>query len=260
LNPNLSTNGEEHREFYELPSVVRTYCSNNDLQRPEEKIISILKDQLYNMRMLDIGIGTGRTTIHFANLVKEYVGIDYSKNMISACKNRFSNLPQNVSFKVCDAKSMNIFEDNYFDFILFSYNGIDCVSHEYRFQILNEIRRICTKGGYFSFSSHNIQSLTIRGFKNLSDLKRRIKRYQKLLRANKQIWRIKKKKYALVKDSGHDFRIGNYYIKPEEQLKQLTDMGFTNIRTFSFNSGKEIVNNIELNKLTDSWLYYLANI
>ena len=35
--------------------------------------------------MLDIGVGTGRTTMHFAGLVKEYVGVDYSSALIQAC-------------------------------------------------------------------------------------------------------------------------------------------------------------------------------
>ena len=75
------------------------------------------------MKMLDIGVGGGRTTLHFAPLVKEYVGIDYSQNMIKACQERFAQ----VSFQTADARSMGIFKDSTFDFILFSYNGIDYI-------------------------------------------------------------------------------------------------------------------------------------
>lgn len=36
--------------------------------------------------MLDIAVGAGRTTLHFASLIKSYVGIDYSSGMITECK------------------------------------------------------------------------------------------------------------------------------------------------------------------------------
>src|ERR1041385_7806991 len=74
---------------FERERVVRAYEQENELQKPEEVVLTMLKDRLKDMRMLDIGVGAGRTTFHFAPRVKEYIGIDYSQKMIEACKRRF---------------------------------------------------------------------------------------------------------------------------------------------------------------------------
>jgi ubiquinone/menaquinone biosynthesis C-methylase UbiE len=58
-----------------------------------------------------------------------------------------------------DARSMIQFADNSFDFILFSFNGIDCVPHSDRLQILQEICRVGKPGCHFFFSSHNLQGM-----------------------------------------------------------------------------------------------------
>ena len=77
---------ETNKRTYESTSVVRFYSGEPKLQKPESSIIETLKDQLPNYRMLDIGIGGGRTTHFFAPRVKEYVGIDYSQDMVAECR------------------------------------------------------------------------------------------------------------------------------------------------------------------------------
>ena len=54
---------------------------------------------------------------------------------------------------------MKLFEDSSFDFILFSFNGIDYMNHDERIRTLREIRRILKTGGYFCFSTHNLNFL-----------------------------------------------------------------------------------------------------
>ena len=39
--------------------------------------------------MLDIGVGGGRTTYYFKDLVKKYKGIDIAPKFIESCKNKF---------------------------------------------------------------------------------------------------------------------------------------------------------------------------
>ncbi len=79
-----------NEETYEKANVVAGF-QKSELQPPEKTILEMMQDKLGNMKMLDIGVGAGRTTVHFAPLVQEYVGIDYSENMIKACKSSFPN-------------------------------------------------------------------------------------------------------------------------------------------------------------------------
>jgi len=74
--------------------VVNEFVPLGNLQKPEKTILNELKSKLTNMKMLDIGVGAGRTTIHFANLTKEYVGIDISENMINECSKKFQKYPK----------------------------------------------------------------------------------------------------------------------------------------------------------------------
>ena len=44
------------------------------------------------MKILDVGVGGGRTTRYLAALASHYVGIDYAPAMISACREKFPDL------------------------------------------------------------------------------------------------------------------------------------------------------------------------
>jgi ubiquinone/menaquinone biosynthesis C-methylase UbiE len=253
-----------NQKTYETEDIIRSYFLKDELQKPEETILNILKDGLKNMRMLDIGVGGGRTTIHFAPLVRQYIGIDYSKNMIGACKKRFPEFAGKDYFKICDASNMAIFENNYFDFILFSFNGIDYISHEDRIKALKEIKRISKSNGYFCFSSHNLNTdiennFNIKFTNNPVKLLYRIYYYLLFKFLTKNFKRLQKtSNYLIINDGARKFRLKTYYIKPVEQINQLAALGFKDIRVYSLSEGNEIKNKFSLNTLKDSWLYYLC--
>lgn len=251
-----------NKSTYEAKDVVKHYASLDYLQKPEQTILDHLAPNLKHMKMLDIGVGAGRTTLHFARLAEEYVGIDYSENMIRACEKRFDTY-KNASFKVCDVRFMKGFSDNYFDFILFSYNGIDSVSHEDRLMALQEIKRVIKKAGFFCFSSHNLGFIanlrTIRARTFVGMLFNIFVKNPLLTLSNENFDHLKNRKYAIIRDRTHWFRLKTYYIKPTEQIRQVADLGFTNTRAYSLN-GKEIEDPTRLeDNVTDNWVYYLCN-
>lgn len=71
---------------------------------------------------------------------------------------------------------------------------------------------------------------------------------------------LRDKQYAILNDGAHDFRLRTYYIKPREQIKQLTDLEFTNIKIYGLFDGREIKDSFKLESAMDAWLYYLCNI
>lgn len=257
-----------NKTAYKQKAIVDYYCQENGLQLPEQTIFKLLENHLSEIKMLDIGIGGGRTTSHFGDLVKEYHGVDYSEEMVDACKTRFSDAPDNLSFQVCDVRDMRAFDDNSFDFILFSFNGIDSISHEDRVIALQEIQRVGKPGGYFCFSTHNLNCAEkIFNFKSQLDgpphkiFKRVIKWSMLNFIFNKyrDIKVLKQSEYAILNDGLHLFKIKNYYIKPLEQIRQLQG-GFENIKVFSLNTGKEIATKSELQTTQDPWLYFFCMI
>ena len=251
---------------FETEGIVKLYASAEQLQKPEETILSILGDRLKNMAMLDLGVGGGRTTAHFAHRVHEYVAVDYAHNMIEACKRKFPALAAHQAFKVCDARSMPMFTDRAFDFILFSFNGLDYLSHEDRIKALREIKRLGKPGGYFCFSSHNLNSdiehsCRIAWTPNPVKLAYRVGRYGLFKLVTRNVKAVRRRSdFAVINDGAHHFRSRTYYIKPQAQIDQLTGLGFTNIRLFSLSDGRELTDRSAMATSTDSWLYYLCGI
>jgi ubiquinone/menaquinone biosynthesis C-methylase UbiE len=258
---------DSNQKTYQSSGIVRHYAQLNQLQPAEATIQKLLRAKLATMRMLDIGVGAGRTTKHFADLVATYVGVDYSAEMVAACAQRFPRLAQTISLEVADARDLGQFSDNSYDFILFSYNGIDSVSHDDRLKIFQEVNRVGCAGGYFGFSSHNLTA-----FEREFDWRQQLswnpgKTYVNLVMAGilhlfnfpiglKQIQTLP---HAILKDESHSFRLKHYYIRPEAQIEQL-EMHFDEIKVYSWKSGIELTSTTEMADCTDLWLYYLCRI
>jgi len=237
--------------MYESKEFVDHYIPELKLQPPEAKILEELKTELPKFKMLDIGVGAGRTTRHFAELAKEYIGIDYSSSMIEACRIKFPK----YRLEVADARNLNIFEDSYFDFVLFSFNGIDAVDHEDRITILHEIRRIIRKGGYFCFSTLNLRSRRLRPpftfYRNPFLMSFGV--YNFLLNSNMR--KNRKQEHELVFLKYRDFLTRLYFISPSEQLKQLKETGFSNTKAYGLNNGKIVSDPA---KALDYYVYFLT--
>ncbi|OKH17431.1 class I SAM-dependent methyltransferase [[Limnothrix rosea] IAM M-220] len=258
---------EKNEATYSAANIINYYAQLELLQPAEQTILDQLRHQLPTIKMLDIGIGGGRTTKHFAPLVESYTGIDYSHGMIEACQKRFQNQSDVMTLQVGDARNMAEFADNSFDFILFSFNGIDYVSHGDRLDILQEINRIGKTGCYVLFSSHNLQAMAkefdwknklsfnpIHTYVNLIMLVILILfnlsiTYQQLTIAN----------HLIIKDESHNFKLKTYYIRAEAQTKQL-EKNFSNIEIYSWKTGLKISNPAELSAHPDLWLYYFCQV
>jgi len=255
-------------DAYKTQDVVAYYSHLTDLQPPEESILNKLLPDLSRMAMLDIGVGGGRTTLHFAKWVKQYIGMDCSEEMVAACQTRFSRYPGHLSFMVADARSMPMFADRTFDLILFSFNGIDYVSHNERLRVLEEVHRVGKSGGFFCFSTHNIQSVS-KKFALKHQRSRSLKRFiGKMGRwflvrfvYNRHLGstELNEARCATINDGAFRYQFRTHYIRPSAQLEQLTKY-FTDVRIYSLADGKEVHQETELHRIDDDWLYYLCVI
>jgi ubiquinone/menaquinone biosynthesis C-methylase UbiE len=261
----LARDRVDNQNFYRSGAIARHYGQLAAMQPAEQAILEMLRPQLSQMTMLDIGVGGGRTTGHFAPLVAQYDAIDYSPEMIAQCRQRFASAPPAWRFEVGDARQLKQFCDRSFDFILFSFNGIDYVSQSDRLQVLQEIHRIGKPGGYFGFSSHNLLYL-----EQAFDIRRQIQLNPLSSYVNLVMWAIlrlvnrpltaadlNRSAYALVRDDSHNFRLSTYYSRPQAQLLQLAPY-FEDIQVFAWNSSVAITNPTKLSDHRAQWLYYLC--
>lgn len=254
----------QDKQVWNSAKVIQTYARVDQLQKPEQTILNLLRDRLPEMRMLDLGIGGGRTTVHFAPLVKEYVGSDYAENMVNACIQRFPNAGDHVRFALIDATSMTGVPDQYFDLVLFSFNSIDCVAPEDRNKVFHEAIRVSKQGGYFVFSSHNLHYVrrmyALKWHRRWQDFLYQFYRSAMLIYYNGLPGKYDHVDAAVIRNGIEHFSLNIYYSKPEHQIQQLKKAGFRNIRTFSYRTGLEL-DPSQLHKQTNEpWIHYLCEI
>jgi ubiquinone/menaquinone biosynthesis C-methylase UbiE len=257
VNTNINT--------YSSPEVIRHYAEySKKLQLPEKAIFEVLDPGLSRMKMIDIGVGGGRTTAFFAPRVKEYLGVDFAEGMINICNKKFKTVFPSAKFEVGDVRNLSNYTTGYFDLVLFSFNGLDNINHQERALALKEIKRICAAQGYFCFSSHNIQNLP--GFFKIRYRWHPVKFLRSLIRRkrliNQNIEAIKKMDtadYVNIYDDVYDFGLHTYYVRPSYQIAQLNNLGFRQVQLFDLTTGRMLTESSEYNATTDPWIYYLCH-
>jgi SAM-dependent methyltransferase len=251
--------------FFNTKSAVTYYDHLEFILPPEKTIFRILEDKLPDFRMLDLGVGAGRTTELFAYKVNEYFGLDIADEMIQACRRKHKM--KNAVFTSGNASELSSFETNYFDLVLFSFNGIDCMNTDERNKCFREMSRVLKKNGILCFSSHNINSFKLRiiasrYLKNNPsprDFLRSLRRVLLMLIINYRHWIIQSKDFRILNDGTHNFSLNLFYGSPHYQIEELNNHNFGNIRIFDLAEGKELKSDSEINNNKDSWLYYLCS-
>lgn len=212
------------------------YQGQTQLDRPERVLLESLRGQWSEIDMLDLGVGAGRTAYTFAAVARSYVGIDLSPKMISLARQLVAE-SDHVAFRVGDARDLSDYKDASFGLVLFSYNGIDCVDHAGRLQILVEIRRVLKDDGCVVMSSHSLAYLPfpvsfpwprIRNpLRFAVRLARDTRRALRLMAVNRSLdlSTARERGWAITRDSAHDFSLNLYYALPTMQLQQLAECG-----------------------------------
>ncbi len=204
-----------NRAVYNSPGVYRYYQSR--LLTPPE-IACLLKYQphISDRDILDIGVGTGRTTRYLAPLARRYEAVDYSPVMVAYMK---KSMPE-ISVREANFRDLGIFEDRSFDFVFATDNVIDALSHSDRLRALEEARRVLRPGGVLAFSSHNIRYKRAFSGPYLAWSSNPV---QFAANCFHYIWnwcnyirvavlRRKMSEYALLNDPGHHYACLHYYV------------------------------------------------
>lgn len=147
-----TTPTEANRGAWARPRTLRWFTRYEGWSDPgEQHAIEALAGEMAGRRILDIGVGGGRTVPLLRAISRNYIGIDFSQPMVDACGRKHPY----ARIELGDARDLGRFADGSFDLVVFSWNGIDAVDHEDRARIFAEVRRVLAPGGAFQFSTHN---------------------------------------------------------------------------------------------------------
>jgi SAM-dependent methyltransferase len=254
-----SVHDKVNRSVYFSPGVEQFYDSVSTLDPPE--ITALLKYQsaLAGRDVLDIGVGTGRTTLYLSMVAKTYLGVDYSPVMINHVTRKFPD----VKFRLGDMRDLSFLAPESMDFILASCNVVDAVSHEDRLIVLREVHRVLRCDGIFLFSTHNRNYhsalagpqllISLNPYKQALHLLRFIR--QRVNHSRTGRLRHIESDYAVLNDPGHDYKLLHYYVERAKQVKQLTQCGFVTLDVFA--SSGRCLGDSEVDSVSTS-LHYVA--
>ena len=252
-----------NKEIYSSSVVLEKYSKLNFIFPEEIFLINQIKNKKRNLTFLDIGVGAGRTTSHFHHLSNNYIGIDYSKPMVTYCKNKFQNL-NHCTFFALDAGNMHSVNNNSANISFFSFNGIDYVSLEKRIEIFREIKKKTKRNGLFMFSTHNLNYipnlLKFNAPKNPFKIPSAIYKYFGIRLFNDLNVINQKNDFVQISDGdSNNFNYRTAYINPIFQIKILEEIGFKDI--------KVVLNEIEttrdqeiIEKLNNPWLHFICKV
>ena len=228
---------------------VAHYCVHDELFAHEIAALACVAAQFRGAPILDLGVGGGRSVKALRAISVDYLGIDYSPEMLAACRRRYPN----VRFEYADARQLTKIASDSIGLAVFTCNGISMVTHEDRLAILREVHRVLRPGGVFVFTTYNRNSAEAEaGFRypefdfsfnplrfavrsarfvrdSLVSLRNR-RRYVK--------FEMRTDGYAIINDRCHNHGVMLYYIALAQQRQQLVDQGFEP-NAQAFDSGGE---------------------
>jgi SAM-dependent methyltransferase len=248
-----------NRRIYHAANIPAWYRSGH-LDIAETMALLAWQPAFAGRRVLDMGVGSGRTTRYLAPLAAEYVCFDWSPPMVEYVRR---HLP-GVDVRLGDMRDLSAFANASFDFVFGSCNLIDAVSHDDRLRVLREVRRVLVPNGVFAFSSHNrrlrdaLAGPRLRLTRNPANQLMHVWRYLRSLVNHARLRRLRRIEdgYAILNDPGHNYAALHYYIDRDTQRRQLASCGFRLLNVFD--SDGRVLEDGEADSNSPSLLYVAA--
>jgi SAM-dependent methyltransferase len=239
---------------------------------PAEVLLLVRYREAFTGRVLEVGVGAGRLLGYLVQLGGEVHGIDISQDMVDHCR----RLWPTADLKVGDLSRLSETVRGPFDAILLGDNVIDVFDDERRRSVLSDIHGLLGPGGMLAFSTHNLAAVDVvdGGPVGGTAVSQVVARVQQLAnrspawmaqaavrmprrRANRQKLAPLEHRaadHAILNDEAHDYALLHYYIRSEDQRRQLHELGFETLEVLE--AGGEAVD--PGRDGTGPWLYYVS--
>lgn len=229
-NPTLQTMETLLRRYYESPEGTAAFAAGAELKPVERVLVERLRGEIAGGELLDVGVGAGRTAPALSALGRRYLGVDYSLGMLGRCRSRFPRL----ALVCCDARELAL-RSARFD-AAFCWDALGDAGHEGRLRILAEIHRVLRPGGALVLRANNLDAAWRPPWHpgGLATPGQYLRGY---LRGLWHHWRSRGLRrsgpgWRVAADPWFGYALPSYYVRREEQERQLAAAGFENVEVW----------------------------
>ncbi len=222
--------------------------------------------------MLDLGCGAGRILGYLVELGGEVEGIDISQDMVAHCRAAYPL----AHVRVGDLADVRAVVQGRFGAVLAMDNVLDVFDDPERRRVLRELLELLEPDGLLIFSSHNLEYDD--GRRTAGDGRRGLGRARELLRkaasrpvgdavrvAVRMPVRIRNRRrlaplerrerdHAIINDEAHDYALLHYYIRRDDQARQLAELGYALIECLDADGHPVPAGE----RSSSPWLHYIA--
>lgn len=205
------------------------WYSAQDLYPVETVLFERHRSLFAGKRVLDLGVGSGRTTRPLLPLVADYLGVDRSEAMLAAARKSFPT----AAFLDMDVRAIADLGAERFDFVLGALAILSAFGHEERLGVIDAVCHVLAPGGVFAFSFHNrrwkragrmpLHAHSWRPHEFVNSV--HPKSWMNYLRLKR--FAREEAEYALHVDPAHRWSGLFYFTDMETQTRQLARAGFT---------------------------------
>ena len=216
----------------------------NRLLAPVEVLILVRYREALAGRVIEVGCGAGRVLGYLTQLGREVYGVDLSPAMVDYCRRVYPE----ADVRTGDVGALAEVIEGPFDVIFAANNLLDVFDDSERRRTLEGFLALLAPEGRLIFSSHNLADLEragaaagsvgrwARGGAALSkllesppaDLARGAARIPRRVRNRRRLAPLQSRAagYAIVNDDTFDYGLLHYYIRRDDQERQLADVGY----------------------------------
>ncbi len=219
---------------------IETYA-NRVLTPVEVLLFARYREQL-GRRVLDLGCGAGRVLGYLLMFGADAHGIDLAPKMVEHCRRAFPR----ATVQVGDVAALRDCIDGPFDVVIAPDNLLDVFDDAGRRHTLAGIREVLAPDGLLMFSGHDLGYLDEHPGPREWELPSRAEKLRKLVERSpaemvRAVGRRRREAdnrrrlgplqqrnadHAIINDFPHDYSLLHYYIRSDDQLRQLREVGF----------------------------------